>query len=76
MKWLKKAVSIPSCACSSFLYTPQALGGLGVPCIEDEMHIACVAQSFKFLADTRDPTVRQMALLQLEEVVRKRTRVP
>ena len=48
-KWLKKAVSIPFRACSSFLYTPQALGGLGVPCIEDEMHIARVAQSVKFL---------------------------
>ncbi|KAL5509979.1 hypothetical protein EMCRGX_G005436 [Ephydatia muelleri] len=48
-KWLKKAVSIPSRACSSFLYTPQALGGLGVPCIEDEMHITRVAQSVKFL---------------------------
>ena len=61
-KWLKKAVCLPSRACSSFLYTPQSLGGLGVPCFEDEMHVARVAQSFKFLADTRDPVVRQTAI--------------
>ncbi|KAL5510054.1 hypothetical protein EMCRGX_G005524 [Ephydatia muelleri] len=75
-KWLKKAVCLPSRACSSFLYTPQSLGGLGVPCFEDEMHVARVAQSFKFLADTRDPVVRQTALLQLEAVVRRRARIP
>ena len=75
-KWLKKAVSIPARACSAFLYTPQHLGGLGVPCIEDTMHVARVAQAFKFLADTRDPTVRRVALLQLEHVVRKRARIP
>ena len=40
------------------------------------MHVARVSQCFKFLADTRDPTVRQVALLQLDEVVRKRMRVP
>ncbi|KAL5510064.1 hypothetical protein EMCRGX_G005537 [Ephydatia muelleri] len=51
-KWLKKAVCIPSRACSAFLYTPQSLGGLGVPCIEDEMHVTRVAQAFKFLADS------------------------
>ena len=40
------------------------------------MHVARVAQAFKFLADTRDPTVHRVALLQLEHVVRKRARIP
>ena len=52
------------------MYTPQTLGCLGVPCCEDEMHIARVAQAFKFLADTRDPAVRQVALLQLRSSLR------
>ena len=38
------------------------------------MHIARVAQAFKFLADTRDPVVRKIAMSQLQDVVkRKRT---
>ena len=70
-KWLKKAVCIPARACSAFLYTLQCMGGLGVPCVEGEMHVARVAQAFTFLADTRDPAVRHVALQQLEHVVRK-----
>ena len=74
-KWIKKDVSLPARACSS-IYTPQALGGLGIPRCKDEMHIARAAQAFKFLADTRDPTIRAIAIQQLESVVRKRTRTP
>ena len=62
-KWLKKAVRLPLRSCTEFLYTPQALSGLGVPNCEDDMHVARVAQAFKFLADTRDPIVRQIAIL-------------
>eukprot|EP00731_Ephydatia_muelleri_P013788 Em0007g1098a len=75
-KWLKKAVCIPSRSCSSYLYTPQNIGGLGIPCIEDEMHIARVAQAFKFRADTRDPVVRKIAMSQLQDVVQRRGRLP
>eukprot|EP00731_Ephydatia_muelleri_P013878 Em0007g1188a len=52
---------------SSALLAPKALGGLGVPCCEDEMHVARASQAFKFLADTRDPTVRSIAILQLKK---------
>eukprot|EP00731_Ephydatia_muelleri_P036820 Em0330g3a len=75
-KWLKKAVCLPMRAKSSFLYTPQSAGGLGIPSCEDEMHVARVVQAFKFLADTRDPSIRLIARQQLESVVRKRTRTP
>ena len=75
-KWLKKAVRLPLRSCTEFLYTPQALSGLGVPNCEDDMHVARVAQAFKFLADTRDPIVRQIAILQLQETARKRLRIP
>ena len=75
-KWLKKAVRLPLRSCTKFLYTPQALGGLGVPNCEDDMHVARVAQAFKFLADTRDPIVRHIAILQLQETARKRLRIP
>lgn len=75
-KWLKKAVRLPLRSCTGFLYTPQALGGLGIPNCEDDMHVARVAQAFKFLADTRDPVVREIAILQLQETARKRLRIP
>ena len=75
-KWLKKAVRLPLRSCTGYLYTPQALGGLGIPSCEDHMHVARVAQAFKFLADTRDPAVRHIAVLQLSETIRKRLRVP
>ena len=41
------------------VHSTQYLSGLSVPCIEDEMHVTRVAQAFKFLAETRDPTVRR-----------------
>ena len=75
-KWIKKGVSLPARACSSYIYTTQALSGLGIPHCEDEMHIARAAQAIKFLADTRNPTIRAIALHQLESVVQKRTRIP
>ena len=40
------------------------------------MHVARASQAFKFLADTRDPTIRSIALKQLEKVVRKRAHIP
>lgn len=52
---------------------PQHLGGLGIPNAEDECHINQVAQAFKFISDTRDPTVQNVALDQLSATIHKRS---
>ena len=53
--------------CTDYFYLPQALGGMGIPSVEDESHIARVGQAFKFLVDQRDPNIRLIALDQLEQ---------
>lgn len=75
-KWLKKEHLFHLAHALPLHTPPQALGGLGVPCCEDEMHVARASQAFKFLADTRDPTVRSIAILQLKKVVRTRAHIP
>ena len=45
---------------------------MGIPSVEDESHVVRAAQAFKFLADTRDPCIRDVALHQLAETVSKR----
>ncbi|KAL5510046.1 hypothetical protein EMCRGX_G005514 [Ephydatia muelleri] len=60
--------------CTKYIYLSTALGVMGVPCIEDESHVARWAQAFKFLADTRDPRIRDMAMDQLTATVTKRAR--
>ena len=58
--------------CTKYLYLSQRLGGMGIPCAEDESHVVRAAQAFKFLGDTRDPRIRDVALHQLGETMRKR----
>eukprot|EP00731_Ephydatia_muelleri_P034311 Em0054g34a len=50
--------------------TMSRLGGMGIPCAEDESHVVRAAQAFKFLGDTRDPRIRDVALHQLGETMR------
>ena len=45
---------------------------MSVPSVEAESHVARAAQVFTFLADTRDPCIRDVALHQLSETVAKR----
>ena len=71
-KLIKVALKLPVRACTQFFYTPQALGGLGIPSVEDELHASRASQAFHFLGDTRDPAIRQIALHQLRATVEKR----
>ena len=70
----KHGLKLPRMTATQYFYLPQALGGLGIPSVEDEAHIARAAQAFKFLGDTRDPVIREVALQQLSETVTKRAR--
>ncbi|KAL5509843.1 hypothetical protein EMCRGX_G005280 [Ephydatia muelleri] len=69
---IKRKLRLPSRVCTKYLYLPQALGGIGIPSIVDESHVTRAAQAFKFLADTRDPCLRDIAVHQLTDTVAKR----
>ena len=59
---IKGGLRLPQRTCTKYLYLSQALGGLGVPCAEDESHVVRASQAFKFLGDMRDPRIRDVAL--------------
>ena len=71
---IKQGLNLPRRTCTHYFYLPQALGGLGIPSVEDEANVARAAQAFKFLGDTRDPLIRAVALDQLAETVSKRAK--
>ena len=71
---IKQGLRLPSRTCSQYLYLSQTFGGLGIPSAEDEAHVARAAQAFKFLGNTRDPVICQVALQQLAETFSKRAR--
>ena len=71
---IKKELKLPRRTVNSYFYLPQALGGLGIPSAWDEAHVTRAAQAFKFLGDTRDPAIRNVALQQLSDTVAKRNR--
>ena len=71
---IKKGLRLPRRTATHYLYLPQALGGMGIPSAENEAHAAKAGQAFKFLAHTRDPYIRAVALDQLRETVAKRAR--
>lgn len=69
---IKKGLRIPHRTCTDYFYLPQSLGGMGIPNIQEEAHVAKAAQVFKFLSDERDPTLRSVAIDQLSQTVKKR----
>ena len=68
---IKCRLHLPTRACTKYIYLSQALGGMGIPSVVDESHVARSAQVFKFLADTRDPCIRDVVVLQLTDTVAK-----
>ena len=69
---IKRGLHLPARTCTKYIHLSQVLGGMGVPSVGVESHVARAAQTFKFLADTRDPYIRDVALHQLSETVAKR----
>ena len=69
---IKRGLRLPPRTCTKYLYLSQALGGMGIPSIEDESHLARSAQAFKFLADSRDHRIRDVAIDQLRETMSER----
>ena len=56
---------------TGFFYTNHVDGGLGLPCILKEMDVARVTTPTKLLS-SKDPTVKQVALHQLQEIATKK----
>eukprot|EP00731_Ephydatia_muelleri_P013765 Em0007g1075a len=69
---IKRGLHLPPRTCTQYLYLSQALGGMGISSVEDESHVARSAQAFKFLSDSRDVRVRNVAIDQLVATVAKR----
>ena len=66
---IKRGLRLPPRTCTKYLYLSQALGGMDIPSIEDESHMARSAQAFKFLANSRDHRIRDVAIDQYKEQV-------
>ena len=71
---IKKGLRLPRRTATHYFYLQQALGGMGIPSATNEAHAAKAGQAFKFLADMRDPFIRNVALDQLRDTVAKRAR--
>ena len=69
---INRGLHLPPRTCTQYLYLSQALGGMGIPSAGDESHVARSAQAFKFLSDSRDVRVRNVAIDQLVATVAKR----
>ena len=69
----KRAFKLPKRTISAFLHAPSNTGGLGIPCITDEIDVHLAATAFKLLA-TPDVTVKGVAYHHLGIVSEKRNR--
>ena len=69
---IKRGLRLPQRTCTKYFYLSQALGGMGIPCAEDESHVVRASQAFKFLGNMRDPRIRDVALHQLGETIKRR----
>ena len=56
----------------TFLFSPTRAGGMGLPRIEDEVHIYGVLTTYRLLILSSDPTVRGTALSALEQMAKRR----
>lgn len=70
---VKHAFKLPNRTISAFLHAPCNVGGLGIPCIVDEIDVHLAATAFKLLS-TPDAIVKGVAYHHLSNVAEKRTR--
>ena len=73
-KLVKQNLKLPRHTITSFLYTPPRWGGLGIPCVMDELHIHMLSSAFKLLASRNDPRVRDIAHHELLKTANIRRR--
>ena len=71
---VKTAMKLPRRTIDAFLYSPWRSGGLGLPRVEDEIHIYGVSAAYRLLTLSNDPTVVDVAQAMLEVTARKRAK--
>ena len=75
VKTLVKAnLRLPKRTTDAFMFSPTRAGGLGLPRIEDEVHIYGVSTAYRLLVTSKDPLVRDTALAALGDSARKRSK--
>lgn len=70
---IKLHMKIPKRATDNFMYSPQRFGGLGIPRLEDEIHILKVSTAFKLLMSENDPRIGDIASSTLAYTANKCT---
>ena len=70
---VKRAFKLPKRTISAFFHAPSNSGGLGIPCIENEIDVNMATTAFKLLT-TPDTVVKGVAYHHLNTVTEKRTR--
>jgi len=70
---VKKALRLPKSACKSYIHCPWKFGGLGIPCVADDLQVAWASQAYKYLTN-KDSHVKSVATQQLLDTTRARTR--
>ena len=73
-KICKPHLKLPRRTTSSFLYAPTKAGGLGLPNIEDELHVFRVSSAYKLLFSEGDHRIRDIASSALAKTAETRSR--
>ena len=70
---VKVNMKLPRRTTDAFLYSPWRAGGLGLPRVEDEVHIYGISTAYRLLALSDDPVVTDVACEALGATARKRS---
>ena len=71
---VKSAMKLPRRSMDAFLFSPWRAGGLGLPRLEDEVHIYRISSAYRLLALSQDPLVSDVSQAALEVTARKRSK--
>ena len=72
---VKRHLKIPRRALTTFIHLKSEKGGLGLPSFSDKLDCSLTLQCFTLLACENDAIVRDIAMQQLEDTVRIRSRI-
>ena len=71
---VKHHMKLPRRTMDAFLFAPWRMGGLGLPRIEDEVHIYNISSAYRLLSLSNDPLVTKVAQATLEATAKKRSK--
>ncbi|KAL5509851.1 hypothetical protein EMCRGX_G005290 [Ephydatia muelleri] len=71
---VKHHMKLPRRTMDAFLFAPWRMGGLGLPRIEDEVHIYNISSAYRLLSLSNDPLVTRVAQATLDATAKKRSK--